>query len=150
LTKSITSHENQKSQRRSAPMMIAEDEIADRFQMKSVIVFLKIRTRRITGNDRPKQFWALTGGETLLNPKMVLQGHTDIRESVIYNGCQFITSGAVCGRWWKGPREGHPRGFGVLTVRAKRSTGDTKPTNLFPRPNPNFSPAIGKRPLFVA
>ncbi len=50
-------------------------------------------------------------------PRMVLQGHTHIRETVIYNGCQFITSGAVCGNWWKGPREGHPEGFGVLTVR---------------------------------
>jgi 3',5'-cyclic AMP phosphodiesterase CpdA len=50
-------------------------------------------------------------------PKAVLQGHTHIRETVIYNGCQFITSGAVCGNWWKGPREGHPEGFGVVTVR---------------------------------
>jgi len=50
-------------------------------------------------------------------PKAVLQGHTHIRETVLYNGCQFITSGAVCGNWWKGAREGHPEGFGVLTVR---------------------------------
>ena len=50
-------------------------------------------------------------------PKAVLQGHTHIRETIVYNGCQFITSGAVCGNWWKGPREGHPEGFGVLTVR---------------------------------
>jgi hypothetical protein len=49
-------------------------------------------------------------------PIAVLQGHTHIREVVIYNGCQFITSGAVCGNWWKGPREGHPEGFGVITV----------------------------------
>jgi Icc protein len=49
-------------------------------------------------------------------PKLVLQGHTHIRETVLYNGCQFITSGAVCGNWWKGPREGHPEGFAVLTV----------------------------------
>jgi Icc protein len=50
-------------------------------------------------------------------PKMVLQGHTHIREEVVYKGCHFITTGAVCGNWWKGPREGHPEGFGVLTVR---------------------------------
>jgi 3',5'-cyclic-AMP phosphodiesterase len=49
-------------------------------------------------------------------PKAVFQGHTHIRESLTYNGCQFITSGAVCGNWWKGPREGHPEGFGVVTV----------------------------------
>jgi 3',5'-cyclic AMP phosphodiesterase CpdA len=51
-------------------------------------------------------------------PQLVLQGHTHIRETVTYNGCQFITSGAVCGNWWKGPRDGHPEGFGVITVRA--------------------------------
>jgi 3',5'-cyclic AMP phosphodiesterase CpdA len=50
-------------------------------------------------------------------PQLVLQGHTHIRETVTYNGCQFITSGAVCGNWWKGPRDGHPEGFGVVSVR---------------------------------
>jgi len=51
------------------------------------------------------------------NLKAVLQGHTHIRETVTYNRCQFITSGAVCGNWWKGLRLGHPEGFGVLTVK---------------------------------
>jgi 3',5'-cyclic AMP phosphodiesterase CpdA len=51
--------------------------------------------------------------------KAVLQGHTHIRETVVYNGCQFITSGAVCGNWWKGARLGHPEGFGVLTARGE-------------------------------
>jgi 3',5'-cyclic AMP phosphodiesterase CpdA len=50
-------------------------------------------------------------------PRAVLQGHTHIREKVIYRDCEFITSGAVCGNWWKGPREGHPEGFGVIRVR---------------------------------
>jgi len=44
LTKTITSPENQTSQRRFAPIVIAEGEIVDRFQMKSVIVFVKIRS----------------------------------------------------------------------------------------------------------
>jgi Icc protein len=51
-----------------------------------------------------------------LNLKAVLQGHTHVREKVVYNGCQFITSGAVCGNWWRGARFGHPEGFGLLTV----------------------------------
>jgi 3',5'-cyclic AMP phosphodiesterase CpdA len=50
-------------------------------------------------------------------PRLVLQGHTHIRERVLYNGCEFITSGAVCGNWWKGPREGHPEGFAVITIQ---------------------------------
>lgn len=53
-------------------------------------------------------------------PRMVLQGHTHICETVTYKGCQFITTGAVCGNWWKGAREGHPEGFGVVTVRGNR------------------------------
>jgi 3',5'-cyclic-AMP phosphodiesterase len=51
--------------------------------------------------------------------KAVLQGHTHIRETVLYNGIQFITSGAVCGNWWKGAHMGHPEGFGVLTVKGQ-------------------------------
>jgi Icc protein len=51
------------------------------------------------------------------NLKAVLQGHTHVRETVLYNGCQFITSGAVCGNWWRGLRFGHPEGFGLITVR---------------------------------
>lgn len=50
------------------------------------------------------------------NVKAVLQGHTHIREEVLYKGVRYITSGAVSGNWWKGEREGHPEGFGVLTV----------------------------------
>jgi 3',5'-cyclic AMP phosphodiesterase CpdA len=52
--------------------------------------------------------------------KAVLQGHTHVREIVEYHGCQFITSGAVCGNWWKGLRMGHPEGFGLLRVTGGR------------------------------
>ncbi len=51
------------------------------------------------------------------NIKAVLQGHTHIRETLEYRGCQYITSGSVCGESWRGPKWGvHPEGFGVLTV----------------------------------
>ncbi len=69
------------------------------------------------------EIYLVTNAQEVLNvlwpyrPRVVLQGHTHIRETVTYNGCQFITSGAVCGNWWKGPRDGHPEGFAVLTVR---------------------------------
>jgi len=42
LTKSITSSDNLNIQRRCAPIVIGELEIADRFQMKSVIDFVKL------------------------------------------------------------------------------------------------------------
>lgn len=47
----------------------------------------------------------------------VLQGHTHVNEVVSYKGCDFITSGAVCGDWWKGPRWGFPEGFSVISLR---------------------------------
>jgi len=47
----------------------------------------------------------------------VLQGHTHINEAVTYKGTQFITSGAVCGNWWHGPRMGTPEGFTVVSLR---------------------------------
>ena len=49
--------------------------------------------------------------------KAVLQGHTHIPEVLEYRGCQYITSGSVCGEWWKGPRLGvHPEGFGIIEI----------------------------------
>jgi Icc protein len=48
----------------------------------------------------------------------VLQGHTHINELVLYKQTQYITSGAVCGNWWMGPRWGFPEGFTVVSLRA--------------------------------
>jgi 3',5'-cyclic AMP phosphodiesterase CpdA len=55
------------------------------------------------------------------NVKTVLQGHLHVRE-VVDNalGCRYITSGAVCGNWWRGPRDGHPEGFSRFSI-----TGNT-------------------------
>ena len=47
----------------------------------------------------------------------VLQGHTHINEIVQYKGTQYITSGAVCGNWWHGPRMGVPEGFMEVSLR---------------------------------
>jgi 3',5'-cyclic-AMP phosphodiesterase len=51
------------------------------------------------------------------NIKLILQGHVHLVEDHRYKGSQFITSGAVCGNWWKGPRMGHAEGFAVYTIR---------------------------------
>lgn len=49
--------------------------------------------------------------------KLVLQGHTHIRECVEYAGRKHITSGAICGNWWGGKRfDVDPEGFSVLDV----------------------------------
>lgn len=47
----------------------------------------------------------------------VLQGHTHVNEQVLWHGVPYITSGAVCGNWWKGIRMGTPEGFTVVTLR---------------------------------
>lgn len=46
----------------------------------------------------------------------VLQGHTHINENVDYKGVNYVTSGAICGNWWRGTRMGTPEGFTVVKV----------------------------------
>jgi len=49
---------------------------------------------------------------------LALVGHTHQNERIEYNGTVHIGEGAVSGNKWKGPRHGHPEGFGVIDVRA--------------------------------
>ena len=46
----------------------------------------------------------------------VLQGHTHVTELVERQNIKFITSGAVCGNWWHGPRMGVPEGFMTVSL----------------------------------
>lgn len=48
------------------------------------------------------------------NVRAVLQGHTHVNEDITFRGLRFITSGAVCGNWWKGVRAGSAEGFTTL------------------------------------
>lgn len=50
----------------------------------------------------------------------VLQGHTHVTEIVEHKATKFITSGAVCGNWWHGPRMGVPEGFMAVSLREGR------------------------------
>ena len=54
------------------------------------------------------------------NIKLILQGHLHIVEDHRYKASQYITSGAVCGKWWKGVYLGHPEGFAVYTVQGQQ------------------------------
>jgi Icc protein len=51
----------------------------------------------------------------------VLQGHTHVNETVYWRNVPYITSGAVCGNWWKGPRWGTPEGFTIVELAAGRA-----------------------------
>lgn len=48
--------------------------------------------------------------------RMVLQGHLHIVEQISFKGIHYVTGGAVCGAWWKGPRDGFPEGFVVVDI----------------------------------
>ena len=52
----------------------------------------------------------------------VLQGHTHINETVVWQGVPYITGGAICGNWWHGPYLGNPEGFTVVTVAGGKVT----------------------------
>jgi predicted phosphodiesterase len=52
----------------------------------------------------------------------VLQGHTHVNERVEWHGVPYITSGAVCGNWWKGTRLGTPEGFTVVKIEGGKLT----------------------------
>ncbi len=62
------------------------------------------------------------------NVKAVFQGHTHIVEEINYLGVRYITGGAICGNWWKGPRLGvHPEGFVVVHVSGNDFTWNYVP-----------------------
>ncbi len=61
----------------------------------------------------------------------VLQGHTHVNEIVAYKNTQYITSGAVCGNWWHGPRLRAPHPRRLLSNQPPRRQSivrATKPT----------------------
>jgi 3',5'-cyclic-AMP phosphodiesterase len=66
--------------------------------------------------------WVITDGKPLFDLlsryRLIgfFSGHMHINELYAYKKMQFINTGAVCGNWWTGPREGHPEGFNLVTV----------------------------------
>jgi len=49
------------------------------------------------------------------NLKLVYQGHLHTCEDISIDGIHFITGGAVCGAWWKGPNMSFEEGFSKIT-----------------------------------
>ncbi len=50
------------------------------------------------------------------NLVLVLQGHLHVSELLRLRGTTFITGGAVCGKWWRGPYFGTAEGFNAITL----------------------------------
>lgn len=53
------------------------------------------------------------------NLVLVLQGHLHVTERIWWRDTTFITGGAICARWWRGPWHGTSEGFNVITLRGK-------------------------------
>lgn len=47
---------------------------------------------------------------------LVLQGHTHVHDAIEWRGTRFVTGGAVCGQWWRGPWHGTEEGFTVVAL----------------------------------
>jgi Icc protein len=55
------------------------------------------------------------------NVRAVFSGHLHHLEKIDSNGVHFITCGAVCGSYWRGPMLDCPEGFGVVDLGADGS-----------------------------
>jgi predicted phosphodiesterase len=88
-----------------------------------VTAFATYAYTQIVGADRKYNTMTVANAPDVLqifenaNVLAVLQGHTHVNEVVNYRNMQYITSGAVCGNWWRGPRMGTPEGFTVVSLR---------------------------------
>jgi Icc protein len=88
-----------------------------------VTAFATYAYTQIVGADRKYNTMTVANAADVLevfesaNVLAVLQGHTHVNEVVSYKRTQYITSGAVCGNWWHGPRLGTPEGFTVVSLR---------------------------------
>jgi Icc protein len=88
-----------------------------------VTAFATYAYTQIVGADRKYNTMTVANAAEVLevfenvNVLAVLQGHTHVNEVVNYKNTQYITSGAVCGNWWHGPRLGTPEGFTVVSLR---------------------------------
>ena len=51
---------------------------------------------------------------------LVLQGHLHVNEMLRWRNTTFITGGAVCAKWWRGPWYGTEEGFGLVTLRGNQ------------------------------
>ena len=58
------------------------------------------------------------------NVRLVLQGHLHVVEEIVWKGTHYITGGAVCGAWWRGPMQGFHEGFVVMDVKGDDFTWD--------------------------
>lgn len=54
------------------------------------------------------------------NVVLVLQGHIHVKELIRWRDTTFITGGAICGKWWRGPWYSTEEGYNVVTLHQDR------------------------------
>lgn len=91
------------------------------------IPFITVQTQINQGSTVPNsQGIVITNSKEVLdifsgyNLKLVLQGHLHALEDIFVNGIHFITGGAVCANWWKGPRREMEEGFLYIKVKGEQ------------------------------
>src|SRR5271165_1001632 len=79
---------------------------------------LTLRPRRRSSCTTRRSYTAsLT--DTKANVKAVFAGHLHHLEQIQVDGISYITSGAICGNWWKGAQNGCPEGFLVVDLSSE-------------------------------
>jgi 3',5'-cyclic AMP phosphodiesterase CpdA len=54
------------------------------------------------------------------NVILVLQGHLHAKELLRWRDTTFITGGAICAKWWRGPWHGTEEGFNVINLKGSQ------------------------------
>ncbi len=95
------------------------------------IPFLTVETQKYQGTTlaNDSSLVIINGKEIIdlfkgYNLKLVLQGHLHIYEDIYIDSIHFITGGAICGGWWRGPYLGHEEGFILIKVKGDDFTSE--------------------------
>lgn len=95
------------------------------------IPFVTVQTQLVQGATSPNsRGLVITNSKEVLglfnnhNLKLVLQGHLHFYEDIFANGTHFITGGAVCASWWKGPRREMEEGFLIVRVEGDQFSSE--------------------------
>lgn len=93
------------------------------------IPLISVQTQLLEGATAPNKDWLVVANSKEVldvfrnhNLKLVLQGHLHFLEDIYAMGTRFITGGAVCASWWRGPRNGMEEGFLLIKVKGKEYT----------------------------
>jgi len=103
--------------------------IKDELQKTDPSIPVTANTQKYQGTTLPNDSsLVISNGKEVLdlfeghNLKLVLQGHLHLVEDIFIDDIHFITGGAICAAWWRGPYRGDEEGF--VLVRVKGSEFD--------------------------